>query len=262
MSDLRKEKHEIKPDKVSVFLYNWEEYNKEFIKVVYDLLGYNPFKLIKIDEKYPYRKHPVKNTILIKLLFVRGNIAFWFSTIFSFINFLFFGILEILRTILYRPIKTIFNLFYYYIDIPRFLGIIGCSVIAVLPFIFALQPVYKLIIPLTMVVVIIVLWGKKIIEFFENLDFYIISSFDYTNLLKYERSEFYWSENKPYKSDFGNLFDGMSMQQAKIKYRNLAKKYHPDNIKTGDKIKFQKITHEYNQYIYYLANPSAYKSKL
>ena len=53
-----------------------------------------------------------------------------------------------------------------------------------------------------------------------------------------------------------------SDDEIKKAYRSLAKKYHPDNIKTGDKIKFQKITHEYNQYIYYLANPSAYKSKL
>lgn len=262
MSDLRKEKHEIKPDKVSVTLFKVEEYCTEFVKTLHELLDYNPFELKKIDEKFPYRKNPIKNTILTKLLFLRGKFSFCIYAILSTIIFIVFGILEIFRSLFYRPIKTIINLFYYYINIPRFIGITSGLIISTLPFVFNWILLLKVIIPLLMVISILFFWGVETISFIKNFDYYIISCFEYTNLVKYERCEFYHSEENPYKSEFGNLFEGLSMQQAKIKYRNLVKEYHPDNLKTGDKEKFQKITKEFNQYTYYLANPYAYKRKI
>ena len=46
----------------------------------------------------------------------------------------------------------------------------------------------------------------------------------------------------------GNIFSGMSKEEAKKKHRELVKQYHPDNP-TGDAAMFLRITREYEAYI-------------
>lgn len=45
-----------------------------------------------------------------------------------------------------------------------------------------------------------------------------------------------------------NMFVGMTPDAAKDKYRDLMKKYHPDNKKTGDEEKAKEIIRQYEEY--------------
>ena len=52
---------------------------------------------------------------------------------------------------------------------------------------------------------------------------------------------------KSYKKSANPLFDGMSLEEAKKEYRQLMKKYHPDNI-NGNLEMSQKIVKAYGDY--------------
>ena len=48
-------------------------------------------------------------------------------------------------------------------------------------------------------------------------------------------------------ASYGNIFSGLSAEEAKKKHRELVKRYHPDNP-TGDAAMFLRITREYEAY--------------